>query len=117
MSRYTLPAKETLREIAARQEQKEREIEGASEDHLSGLQDRDAAAQLIQVSVGGNVCINHSANLFQRNYRGYRARRELKGHDLSGSTRWLEVCTYTMLVAHITHEFRLSGMVRRNVDF
>lgn len=55
MSRYALPAKETLREIAARQEEKEREIEGASEEHPSGLQDHDAAAQLIQVSGGGNV--------------------------------------------------------------
>lgn len=32
-----------------------------------------------------------AATMIQRNYRGYRARRMLMGHDLDPSTRWVEV--------------------------
>jgi hypothetical protein len=33
----------------------------------------------------------HAATIIQRNYRGHRDRRALKGHGLDPSTRWLEV--------------------------
>jgi len=67
-----LPSPERLQEIKAIQERKESEGLAAKEQHTTA--ERQAAAELIQ-----------------RNYRGYRARRELKGYALSSSERWSEV--------------------------
>jgi hypothetical protein len=33
-----------------------------------------------------------AAQMIQRNYRGYRERRQLKGIGLDASARWAEVC-------------------------
>jgi hypothetical protein len=35
-----------------------------------------------------------AAQLIQRNYRGYRERRQLEGMGLDASSRWVEVCVY-----------------------
>lgn len=34
----------------------------------------------------------HAAALIQKNYRGYRERRQLQGMGLDASSRWSEVC-------------------------
>lgn len=36
-----------------------------------------------------------AARKIQRNYRGYRERRQLKGYGLDASARWAEVCKAT----------------------
>ncbi|KEQ65171.1 uncharacterized protein M437DRAFT_73109 [Aureobasidium melanogenum CBS 110374] len=74
---YELPPKEKLREIAARQDAKEKEIREARARHLSTCNqppDQQEAA----------------AGIIQRNYRGYRERREMRGLGLSASTRWFD---------------------------
>jgi hypothetical protein len=35
-----------------------------------------------------------AARKIQRNYRGYRERRQLKGIGLDASARWAEVCDF-----------------------
>jgi hypothetical protein len=35
-----------------------------------------------------------AARKIQRNYRGYRERRQLKGIGLDASARWAEVCSF-----------------------
>jgi hypothetical protein len=37
-----------------------------------------------------------AAQMIQRNYRGYRERRQLKGIGLDASARWAEVCEFTV---------------------
>ncbi|KAG9642901.1 hypothetical protein KCU84_g14357, partial [Aureobasidium melanogenum] len=74
---YDLPPKEKLREIAARQDAKEKEIREARARRSSKCNqpsnEQEAAAEIIQ-----------------RNYRGYRERREMRGLGLSASTRWFD---------------------------
>lgn len=93
---YELPSKEKLREIAARQDAKEKEIKEARKRRLSTcdqpLDEQEAAAEIIQV--GADQTSNSSrsdAETDQRNYRGYRQRREMRGLGLSASTRWFDV--------------------------
>lgn len=38
-----------------------------------------------------------AAELIQRNYRGYRSRRQLEGMGLDPSARWTEVCVSGLL--------------------
>ncbi|THZ48677.1 hypothetical protein D6C86_00586 [Aureobasidium pullulans] len=92
---YELPSKEKLREIAARQDAKEKEIKEARQRRLSTcdqpLDEQEAAAEIIQV--GADQTSNSSrsdAETDQRNYRGYRQRREMRGLGLSASTRWFD---------------------------
>ncbi|KAK4980972.1 hypothetical protein LTR66_010260 [Elasticomyces elasticus] len=75
MDSLSVPTSEQLREIAARQDAKEKETKATKSRKQIG--DEEAAAELIQVRV-------------HRNYRGYRQRRQLKGFRLDPSTRWLE---------------------------
>lgn len=74
-----LPPPDVLREIAAKQETRAKEIRAAraakGKEFTTRDQEREVAA----------ACI-------QRNYRGYRDRRALKGRGLDPSTRWMEVC-------------------------
>lgn len=35
-----------------------------------------------------------AARRIQRNYRGYRERRQLNGYGLDASARWAEVCSH-----------------------
>ena len=70
--RYALPSPEVLREIAAKQDataQKRKE-----QQRQKTFDEKDNAARLIQ-----------------KNYRGYRTRRALKGYGLDPDTRWIEV--------------------------
>ncbi|KAL9079885.1 MAG: hypothetical protein Q9157_001287 [Trypethelium eluteriae] len=65
------PTAEELREIAAKQDARRREIEDARRAKEDGEEEQ-------------------AAEMIQRNYRGYRARRQLKGMGLDSSTRWIE---------------------------
>ncbi|KAF1989644.1 hypothetical protein K402DRAFT_326191 [Aulographum hederae CBS 113979] len=68
-----IPTREEFEAIAAKQDAKEKERrEARSADQKE--EEEEAAAQLIQ-----------------KNYRGYRERRQLEGMSLDPSTRWLEV--------------------------
>ena len=68
-----LPSPDVLRDIAARQDAKAREIaEKKKQQKLPN--ERDNAARLIQKS-----------------YRGYRERRALQGYALDPDARWMEV--------------------------
>ncbi|KAI5210602.1 hypothetical protein E4T39_00142 [Aureobasidium subglaciale] len=92
---YELPSKERLREIAARQDAKEREIREARARRLSksnqSPNEQEAAAEIIQVGDDQHSMLSSSdAECDQRNYRGYRERREMRGLGLSASTRWVD---------------------------
>lgn len=65
-----LPSPERLRDIAAKQDEKEQSTIIAQEQATSNER-RDAAEKI------------------QRNYRGYRARRVLRGCELTPSQRWV----------------------------
>ncbi|KAK5015957.1 hypothetical protein LTR60_002274 [Cryomyces antarcticus] len=66
-----LPSKEVLREIAAKQDAKQKEIQ--SHKPSQKVDEQREAAEMIQ-----------------RNYRGYRERRRLQGFGLDPQTRWIE---------------------------
>lgn len=68
---YILPSAAQLREIAAKQDEKELRINAARSQGDGN--DQRVAAETIQ-----------------KYYRGYRARRILKGYDLSPSERWVD---------------------------
>ena len=69
-----LPAPEVLRDIERKQAERRKEILERRRKQDSQLDDEAKAARVIQ-----------------RNYRGHRERRALKGYGLDPSTRWLEV--------------------------
>ena len=70
---FALPSPEVLREIAAKQDAKARELAEKRRGRGSHNEQDDAA------------------RVIQKNYRGYRTRRALQGHALDSSTRWMEV--------------------------
>ncbi|KAK3716716.1 hypothetical protein LTR37_006346 [Vermiconidia calcicola] len=70
----TVPPPEVLRDIAAKQDAAQRELLAKKGSQWKQSSTRDDAARLIQ-----------------KNYRGYRARRELDGYALESSTRWVEL--------------------------
>ena len=72
------PLRERIAEIAAGQDAKAAARKAAQPKRKS--HEEEQAAQMIQ-----------------RNYRGYRERRQLAGMGLDPSTRWMEVCTYLIL--------------------
>jgi hypothetical protein len=41
---------------------------------------------------GGGETTTAAARMIQRNYRGYRERRQMRGMGLDASSRWAEVC-------------------------
>ncbi|KAK7522768.1 hypothetical protein IWX49DRAFT_491972, partial [Phyllosticta citricarpa] len=67
-----VPSKEQVRAIAKAQDEKH--------DALNA-----------QKSQGQKGQEEFAAKLIQRNYRGYRERRQLQGLRLDASTRWIEV--------------------------
>lgn len=69
-----VPSKDELEAIARRQDAKREAMQAAKSQ---GQRDEEEAA---------------AAALIQRNYRGYKQRRELAGMGLDASTRWVEVC-------------------------
>ena len=97
MPSYELPSKDRLREIAARQDEKEKEIKEARARDKPPDDRESAAAQLIQVGRQSSPSSQTPTETAQRNYRGYRERRELRGFGLSPSTRWAEVCHILIL--------------------
>ena len=72
------PSRERIAEIAAKQDAKAAARKAAQPKRKS--HEEEQAAQMIQ-----------------RNYRGYRERRQLAGMSLDPSARWVEVCTYSIL--------------------
>ena len=72
------PSRERIAEIAAKQDAKAAARKAAQPKRKS--HEEEQAAQMIQ-----------------RNYRGYRERRQLAGMSLDSSARWVEVCTYLIL--------------------
>ncbi|EMC95401.1 hypothetical protein BAUCODRAFT_53278, partial [Baudoinia panamericana UAMH 10762] len=75
-SRLALPPPEKLREIAAKQDERAKQIKARREQEA----ERHSSTER-----------SRAAEVIQRNYRGYRARREIKGLGLDPSTRWVEV--------------------------
>ncbi|KAI9695650.1 MAG: hypothetical protein M1820_008497 [Bogoriella megaspora] len=69
------PTAEELREIAAKQDVRAKETQEARKKAKSEGQIKEE---------------EQAAEMIQRNYRGYRARRQMKGMGLDSSTRWLE---------------------------
>ncbi|KAF2157575.1 hypothetical protein K461DRAFT_20802 [Myriangium duriaei CBS 260.36] len=88
-----LPPKQVLREIAAKQDAKEKEIlerRRAEQNKQSEHDERRDAAEKIQVEQPSASTHDDPAHAEQRNYRGYRSRRELRGHGLTPTERWTE---------------------------
>ena len=76
-----LPSPEVLRNIAAKQDARAQII-----------RTRRAQESQLKSSVSNNSNQEAAAaQVIQRNYRGYKERRELKGWGVSGGDRWLEV--------------------------
>ena len=71
----TLPSPEVLREIERKQNERADEIrERRRRESLQQGDERTNAAEIIQ-----------------RNYRGYRSRRAMRGYGLDPGMRWVEV--------------------------
>lgn len=79
-----LPSPEALRVIAEKQDARAREIAVRRKEERQRLQDaRGADAEAAQKS--------DAARLIQKNYRGYRDRRQLRGYDIESSARWQDL--------------------------
>ena len=78
-----LPSPEVLRDIAAKQDAKAREI-AERRRQPKPPDERDNAARVIQKS-----------------YRGYRERRALQGYALDPNARWMEVWISPAGTVHI----------------
>ncbi|KAF2221746.1 hypothetical protein BDZ85DRAFT_133021 [Elsinoe ampelina] len=103
MDHYTLPSPERLREIAARQEEAEKQILERRRAERSTDHGAEGSEEAKSRNEQGDA-----ARLIQRNYRGYKARREMRGHGLSPGVRWQEA------VKTGTYDFprALSGRTR-----
>lgn len=86
----TVPPADVLREIERKQIERARQIaetrakrvaeeEAASRGGDGGGQEQEAQRQ------------KHAAEVIQKNFRGYRDRRALRGHGLDPGMRWMEV--------------------------
>ncbi|KAI6791005.1 hypothetical protein KC361_g7563 [Hortaea werneckii] len=73
-----LPSPEKLKEIAAKQDAQAQKI-----------RERRAAQAHARASLATERRTN-AAELIQRNYRGYRQRRQMQGYAIDPGTRWLE---------------------------
>ncbi len=76
IDRLVVPPPEALRDLAEKQDARARELAEKRRQSRESPEDeqRDNAAKVIQ-----------------KNFRGYRARREIRGYGLDPSTRWMEV--------------------------
>lgn len=76
--------------------------DGQHADRLHGaLQDSAEAGAQSQSPAGQGASQydeQQAAKLIQKNYRGYRARRQLEGMGLDASVRWSEVCSASTLL-------------------
>lgn len=77
---FALPSNEALGEIERKQNERAKEIR---ERRMRELKDVAGA--------DGNEERNKAAEMIQRNYRGHRERRALKGFGLDSGSRWMEV--------------------------
>nr|POE49401.1 iq domain-containing protein iqm1 [Quercus suber] len=93
---FQLPPPEELRRIAARQDERARQIKARRAKQAAQQHSTDEELQ------------TQAAEVIQRNFRGYRDRRALKGHGLDPSTRWLEVSRYATKTAPKSTQERLS---------
>lgn len=57
---------------------------------------------------------NHAAEVIQRNYRGYRERRQLQGMGLDASARWTEVRRTVFIKNKQTYR-KMYGWMSKNV--
>jgi hypothetical protein len=55
-------------------------------------QNGDATDTAVQATGDEQRQEEEAAQMIQRNYRGYRERRQLQGMGLDAATRWSEVC-------------------------
>ncbi|KAF2771933.1 hypothetical protein EJ03DRAFT_267792 [Teratosphaeria nubilosa] len=75
---YALPPPEQLKVIKTKQDEQARKIRERRAAEAETDETADSTAQ------------SHAAEVIQRNYRGYRSRRAMKGYGLDPSTRWIE---------------------------
>jgi hypothetical protein len=78
---YTLPSPDKLREIQVKQDERAEQIKARRAQELQRKATKEQLGEDEQA---------HAAQVIQRNYRGYRDRRALKGFGLDPSTRWVE---------------------------
>jgi hypothetical protein len=79
---YVLPPAERLRQIEAKQDEQAKRIKARRAEELQRQTTKEQQAT--------SNAQSHAAEVIQRNYRGYRDRRALKGFGLDPSTRWIE---------------------------
>lgn len=94
----TLPPPEKLREIAARQDAKAKEIQERRRRELHQQQPEDDGEER-----------DTAARMIQKNYRGYRARRALSGYGLDSNTRWIEALKEGEFVGDVSCARRERG--------
>lgn len=84
---FELPSKEVLKEIERKQNERAKAI-------------RERKAREAKGNGGGDEERTSAAEMIQRNYRGHRERRALKGFGLDSGTRWMEVscCVFCWFV-------------------
>ncbi|KAK2600039.1 hypothetical protein QQS21_005203 [Conoideocrella luteorostrata] len=85
MDSLVLPSQSEFEQIAQVQEEKEVEARRKAKEHWR--------RQSISTSETQNQCQDKerasAAEVIQKTFRGYRARRELEGYSLNASTRWV----------------------------
>lgn len=72
---FQLPSVEVLKEIEKKQNERAKAVR---EKRLAAAREEDERTA--------------AAEMIQRNYRGHRTRRAMKGFSLDPGTRWMEVC-------------------------
>ena len=114
--RLALPSAETLRLIAEKQDARAAEIRERRRAEKQQLQDANGAggAEAEALQRG------KAARLIQKNYRGYRARRRIRGYDIESTARWESLAKdvrYHNTTAPVSREERtntLSPTTTRN---
>ncbi|KAI9744406.1 MAG: hypothetical protein M1818_001935 [Claussenomyces sp. TS43310] len=95
------PTRQELKRIASVQQEKEEEISRRrlSEERPDGMSDEERAK---------------AAGLIQRNFRGYKERRQMEGKRLDASSRWSEALKEARYMNAITVRSRESTGIRRS---
>lgn len=85
-SHLVVPPPETLRLIAEKQDAKAAEIATRRREERERKEQKQHEKQ-------GSPSLerNAAAELIQKNYRGYRTRRQLRGYGLDPSSRWVQL--------------------------
>ncbi|KAF2459730.1 hypothetical protein BDY21DRAFT_336334 [Lineolata rhizophorae] len=82
-----VPSRDEMRRIAAEQDAREAKLKAVRKRRASAARWGGAGTPPTEEEA--------AAQVIQRNYRGYRERRQMQGLGLDASTRWLEVCLRT----------------------